>query len=39
MRAQGLGGDQAGLGQGLHAHTTSAQVEDVATIQGSQGGK
>jgi hypothetical protein len=39
IQCQGLGGDRAGLGQGLHAHATCAQVRIVAVIQGGQGGK
>ncbi len=38
-KAQGLGKDQVGPGQGLHAHTPSAQIGAMATIQGGQGGK
>ncbi len=37
MRAQRLGKDQVGPGQGPHAHTASTQVEAVVVIQGGRG--
>jgi hypothetical protein len=37
-RARGPYGDQVGLRGGPHAHTSGAQVEAVAAIQGGQGG-
>jgi hypothetical protein len=38
IRVQGPGGDQAKLGWGPHAHTTSTQVKAMAVVQGGQGG-